>query len=166
VRYFAVLFLLVVAAGAGAQGRQSGDAITLYVKTTVYPYDSLDKVGHGKVEAQLKTKSGFGIPGQEIELSSTCGTFSCKLPDIENEVDSSSSADNSCFFTGKDGKIVVYLINIPFNSQGSVAASCSYRDMEVRATCTFWITKTLVKTNKSRKNSPARFSEKIHTGAR
>ena len=94
----------------------------------MYPSDSADRYGHGKVEAFLRYKEGAPIPNQTIQLESWCGNFSCKLPDIENEVDS-SSGDESCFTTGKDGKILVYIINIPFNSQGIITAACTFDDV-------------------------------------
>jgi|WetSurMetagenome_2_1015567.scaffolds.fasta_scaffold00717_14 hypothetical protein len=113
-------------------------AITLSVKTYVYPSDSADRYGHGKVEAVLRYKEGAPIPNRRLSLETTAGDFSCKLPDIANEVDSSSS-DESCFTTDKNGRVLAYIINIPFNSQGMVTASCSFDDVSVKATGTFWI---------------------------
>jgi hypothetical protein len=135
--------LLLFGSAPQAQNSHAGLAISLSVKTFVYPSDSFDQSGHGKVEAFLRYKDGAPIPNQRIEFSSTSGNFSCKLPDIENEVDSSSS-DESCFTTGKDGKILVYIINIPFNSQGMVTASCTYDDVSVKATGTYWIKRMLL----------------------
>jgi hypothetical protein len=136
---------------------RAGMAISLSVKTFVYPSDSADRYGHGKVEAVLRYKEGAPIPNQEIQLTSTCGVFSCKLPDIENEVDS-SSADESCLTTGKDGKILVYLITIPFNSQGLVTATCTFDDVSVKATGTFWIKRMAVPraAGKKKHHEPAR----------
>jgi hypothetical protein len=142
-------FMLLAAPCAWAQG---GESISLYVKTTVYPFDSTAMFGHGKVEATLRYTKGAPIPGQEIQLNTGFGVFSCKLPDIENLVDSSSS-DTSCFRTGNDGKILVYLINIPFNSQGVVMASCVYNGIAVKATSTFWIKRMVVTKMKSKKAS-------------
>ncbi len=130
--------ILCTAAATWPQSSNAGMALSLFVKTSVYPSDTADRFGHGKVEATFRYKDGAPLPNQEIQLSTTCGVFSCKLPDIENEVDS-ASFDESCCTTGKDGKILVYLINIPFNSQGAVTASCTYSDVSVKATSTFWI---------------------------
>jgi hypothetical protein len=147
-RNFLLIFMLTAAPCTWAQG---GESISLFVKTTVYPFDSTQPSGHGKVEATLRYSKGAPIPGQVIELNSAVGTFSCKLPDILNEVDSSSS-DNACFTTGKDGKIIVYLINIPFNSQGTVTASCEFNGIAVKASSTFWVKKMVVKKYKAKKN--------------
>ena len=149
----AIACALLMLAGVCAQNSHAGLSISLSVKTFVYPSDSFDQFGHGKVEAFLRYKEGAPIPNQRIELASTCGNFSCKLPDVENEVDSSSS-DESCFTTGRDGKILVYIINIPFNSQGVVTASCTYDDVSVKATGTFWIKRMLLSkmAGKKRKN--------------
>ena len=135
------MLALLVAAAAWAQG---GESISLYIKTSVYPCDSQDQVGHGKVDATLRYKEGAPIPNQVILLTTTCGNLSCKLPDIENEVDSGSS-EITCYTTGKDGKILVYLINIPFNSEGRVAATCHYKDMTVQASSTYWVKRYLAK---------------------
>jgi hypothetical protein len=149
VKKLLLIFALLAAPCAWAQG---GESISLFVKTTVYPFDSTDLFGHGKVEAALRYTKGAPIPGQVIHLGAAVGTFSCKLPDIESEADSSSS-DNSCYSTGKDGKIIVYLINIPFNSQGTVTASCEYNGIAVKASSTFWVKKMVVKKIKPKKNS-------------
>jgi hypothetical protein len=148
VKKLLLIFAIFTAPCTWAQG---GESISLFVKTTVYPFDSTQLSGHGKVEATLRYSKGAPIPGQVIQLNSAVGTFSCKLPDIVNEVDSSSS-DNSCFSTGKDGKVLVYLINIPFNSQGMVTASCEFNGIAVKASSTFWVKKMLVKKYKSKKN--------------
>jgi hypothetical protein len=112
--------------------------IKLSVKTFVYPSDSADRFGHGKIEAVLSYKGGSPIPGRTLSFETSTGTFSCKLPDVENEVDS-SSGDESCFATDKNGRSTVYLLNIPFNSQGVVTASCEFDDQLVKASGTFWI---------------------------
>lgn len=136
-----VMLVLLAAAAAWAQG---GEAISLHIKTSVYPCDSFDQVGHGKVEATLCYKDGAPVPNQVIVLTTTCGNLSCKLPDVENEVDSGST-DITCYTTGKDGKILVYLVNIPFNSEGRVSATCHYKDMTVQASSTYWVKRYLVK---------------------
>lgn len=112
--------------------------VRLSVKTFVYPSDSADRFGHGKIEAVLSYKGGAPIPGRTLNFETSCGTFSCKLPDIENEVDS-SSGDESCFATDTNGKSTVYIINIPFNSQGVVTVSCEFDDRVVKASGRFWI---------------------------
>jgi hypothetical protein len=136
-----LIFVLFAAPCAWAQG---GEAISLYIKTSVYPCDSQDQVGHGKVEATLRYKNGAPIPNQVVLLTTTCGNLSCKLPDIENEVDSGST-DITCYTTGKDGRILVYLVNIPFNAEGRVAATCHYKDLTVQASSTYWVKRYLVK---------------------
>jgi hypothetical protein len=135
------MLALLVAAAAWAQG---GEEIRLFVRTSVYPCDSMDQNGHGKVEATLCYTGGAPISNQVIVLSTTCGNFSCKLPDLENEVDSFSS-DISCYTTGKDGKILVYLVNIPFNAEGRVTATCHYKEMTVQASSTYWVKRFVVK---------------------
>ncbi|HUI91038.1 MAG TPA: hypothetical protein VLX68_02215 [Chitinivibrionales bacterium] len=147
-----------LAASAWAEG---GEGIRLSVKTSVYPCDSADQVGHGKVEATLRYDGGAAIPNQIIVLTATSGNFSCKLPDIANEIDSGST-DISCYTTDKNGKILVYLVNIPFNSEGKVTATCHFKDMEVQASSTYWVKRYLVKKKAS---GPRTASRSGHGGS-
>jgi hypothetical protein len=142
------IILLLAAFVSSAQNSDGATSYSLFIRATVYPFTTLDVSGHGKVEAVLRNNKGAPIPGQEIELISTCGNFSCKLPDVEGEPDT-VSFDRSCLFTGNNGKILVYLIGIPFNAQGMVTASCIYRDVSLKASCTFWVKRMVIK-NKRR----------------
>jgi hypothetical protein len=153
-----MLALVIMAALLPAQEESSVASCSLYVKTSIYPYDYLAQYGHGKVEARLCDKKGVAIPFQEIQLTATCGRFSCALPDIESNADS-ASRDSSCYITAKDGRILVYLLDIPFNTSGKVLAACTYGDMSVKATSTFWV-KRYVKKGNPKKPPSIQFHQK------
>jgi hypothetical protein len=114
------------------------------VKSAVYPSDSLEQRGKARVYVTLCTRDGKPIPDQEILLSATCGTFSCKPVDFEDSAGVDTTL-GSCNITDKNGKVMVYLVNIPFNNQGGVTAACDYGTMSVHASCTFLITRHTVK---------------------
>jgi hypothetical protein len=127
---------------------------SLYVKTTPYTPDPENVSGSAMVEATLCDKSGIPIPDQEITITATCGTLSC--PSSFSYVPAgSTSSDRSCFITGRDGKIQVFLSDIPFNKPGRVKASCSYGDIKVHASSSFSITRKIIK-KESRKKSSSR----------
>lgn len=153
-----MLALAIMAASVQAQDESVVASCSLFVKTSIYPYDYLAQYGHGKVEATLCDKKGAAIPYQEIHLTATCGKFSCALPDIENGADS-ASRDSSCYITAKDGRILVYLLDIPFNTSGKVLASCAYGDMSVKATSTFWV-KRYLKKGSPKKTPSMQFRQK------
>jgi hypothetical protein len=123
---------------------QQGEAISLQLKAMVYPFDTLDMYGHGKVEALLKYKNGAPIRGKKINMKTSAGILTCKLPDIESEVDT-FSGDMSCFTTDKNGKVIAYIINIPYNSMGTIEAYCEIDGAEVSASCNFQVKRTVVK---------------------
>ncbi len=154
-RVLAIAFLLCSAAATRPQNNDAGTSVSLAVKTSLYPSDTLDRYGHGIVRATFRYESGRPISGTQISLSSTCGELSCVLPDIEGGQDSVSS-DQSCFTTGNDGSIRVYLIRIPFNSSGEVTASCAYGDYTVTARCSFWIKRVAVARRAASHRKPGR----------
>jgi hypothetical protein len=105
---------------------------SLAVKTTVYPALPDDRAGRVMVEGILCDKAGNPIPNQEIQMVATSGTFSCIPPESFASPDETSS-ERSCFITGSDGKIRVYLTSIPFNKQGRLKATCTYKECSVKA---------------------------------
>jgi hypothetical protein len=153
-----MLVLVLMVAFVQAQEESTVASCSLYVKTSIYPYDYLAQYGHGKVEARLCDKKGVAIPFQEIRLTATCGRFCCTLPDLEGIADS-ASRDSSCYITAKDGRIVVYLLDIPFNTSGKVLAACTYGDMSVKAASTFWV-KRFVKKGSQKKKPSVQFRQK------
>jgi len=143
-RTFAILCVLISATiAARASGEnESGfeSSCVMHVKSAVYPSDPMDNSGKARVYVTLCSKEGTPIPDQEIQLAASCGTFSCKPLDAED----SSGVDSTiydCDHTDKNGKVMVYLVNIPFNNQGSVTAVCDYGSLSVKASCTFLITR-------------------------
>jgi hypothetical protein len=122
---------------------------SLSVKTSVYNPDPGDATGTASVEAFLCDKGGVPIPYQPIVMTSTNGMFSCIPP---NAVTGSVSADRSCFVTGSDGRILVYLVDIPFNKPGRIQASCTYGSFVVKASGSYSLTRNVItkKNNRSR----------------
>ena len=130
---------------------------SLYVKTTPYTPDPGDASGKAMVEATLCDKSGIPIPDQEIKMTATCGTLSCLSMDTYAPA-GSASPGRSCFITGRDGKIQVFLSDIPFNRPGRVKASCAYGDFRVHASSSFSITRKIIKKGNRSKSSSTRAS--------
>ena len=125
---------------------------SLYVKTTPYTPDPENVSGSAMVEATLCDKSGIPIPDQEIIMTATCGTLYCPSSFSYASTDSSAH-DRSCFVTGRDGKIQVFLSDIPFNKPGRVKASCAYGDIKVHASSSFSITRKIIKKGNRKKSS-------------
>lgn len=124
---------------------------SLSVKATVLPADSFDGTGKAKIEAFLKDKDGAPIAGEEIHISANCGTFSCKPPANEVDTDTGSQQAGFCYNTGADGRMRVYLMNIPFNKPGKVVATCAVGSFVPRASSTFIIRRAVIKGKTTRK---------------
>jgi hypothetical protein len=159
-KYLAVAFLMAIAACAQAQEIEGAEFVTascsLSVKSTVLPTDSFDGTGKARIEGFLCDKDGAAIAGQEIHIAANCGTFSCKPPSNEIDTDTGSQEAGFCYNTGEDGKMRVYLINIPFNKPGKVTASCTYGSFVVKASSTFIVKRAVIKgktVKKSLRNS-------------
>ena len=84
---------------------------SLYVKTTPYTPDPENVSGSAMIEATLCDKAGIPIPDQEIRMTTTCGTLSCPSAFSFTTADA-TSPDRTCFITGRDGKIQVFLSDI------------------------------------------------------
>lgn len=147
-----VLFLFIQARAQEEQTEETvyATSCSLSVKTTVYQADPGDVVGKASIQATLCDKSGTPIPDQTISMTATSGTFTCIPPDGVSGI---NTADRSCFVTGPDGKIQVYLVDIPFNKPGRIKAACTYGDFNVHAASSYSITRKLTK-KKSPDNSP------------
>jgi hypothetical protein len=141
----AIFLLVTVAFAAGVFAQEDaetkfGSSCQIHIKSAVYPSDAFDQSGKARVYVTLSTREGEPIPDQEINFSANCGTFSCKPLDLED----TSAVDSTlfgCDRTDKSGKVMVYLVNVPFNKQGSVIATCDYGSLSVKASCTFKISR-------------------------
>ena len=122
---------------------------SLSIKTTLYTPDPGDALGKAMIEATLCDRNGIPIPGQEIKMTSTCGNLSC----LSLENIGTVSSKYSCFITEPDGKIQVYLLDIPFNKTGRIKASCTYGDLKVHASSNFLITRKIIKKGNHGKSS-------------
>ena len=142
----ALLCALVISIGSAQEGGKSGFESTceIHVKSAVYPSDAMEQHGKARVYITLCTKEGTPIPDQVIELTATCGTLSCKPLDSEDTAAVDSSI-YECDHTDKNGKAMVYLVNIPFNNRGSVTVTCDYGSLSVKASCTFLISRYEIK---------------------
>ncbi|MGA2508109.1 MAG: hypothetical protein ABSF80_11615 [Chitinispirillaceae bacterium] len=144
---FILTALLIVCVRSWAQEEDERvyvSSCSLFVKITPYTPDSGDVSGKAMIEATLSDKSGIPIPDQEIKLTATCGTLSCLSLDNIG-MSGAVSSGRSCFVTDKDGKIQVFLIDIPFNRPGRVKAACIYGNFKVHASCSFSITRKIIK---------------------
>jgi hypothetical protein len=153
-----VLFLVGCSWAQNDDERIYVTSCSLFIKTTPYMPDSGDASGKAMVEATLCDKSGIPIPDQEIKMTATCGKLSCLSMDTYSPA-GSASPGRSCFITGRDGKIQVFLSDIPFNKPGRVKASCAYGDFRVHASSSFSITRKIIKKgNRSKSASRAQAS--------
>jgi hypothetical protein len=133
--------------------REFASSCSLSIKTTVFPPEASDRNGRGYVEATLCDKNGVPMQNREIKLASSCGVLSCQQPGWYDNI-SSISSDRTCYVTGADGKIQVYIINIPFNTPGRVKASSSCGDITVTGSSTFKIMRTQPKKKSAKKKTP------------
>jgi hypothetical protein len=141
-----VLGVFALAAACPAQEEQKPGlepTCVMHVKSSVFPSDSLEQYGKARVYVSLATQDGTPIPQQQIMFGANCGVFTCQVRDPGDTTAIDSTLFN-CDYTDKNGKVMVYLVNIPFNNQGRVTASCDYGTLSVSASCTFLITRHVV----------------------
>lgn len=153
--FLTMLFLTVQSRaqeGEQPEATEYAASCSLSVKTTVFKVEPSDVVGRASIEATLSDKSGTPISGQTIEITSTNGTFTCIAP---NDFSGVNTADHSCFVTGPDGTILVYLVDIPFNKPGRLKATCHYGEFNVHASSRYSITHKVSRIKTSGNNSPA-----------
>lgn len=115
----------------------------MHLKSSVFPSDTFEQYGKARLYVTLTTQDGTPIPQQQIIFSANCGVLTCQVRDIGDTTAIDSTLFN-CDYTDKNGKVMVYLVNIPFNNQGRVTASCDYGTLSVSASCTFLITRHLM----------------------
>jgi hypothetical protein len=145
------IFLSIVLCAAACAFAQEEEAVetviaascSLFVKATVRGVPTTARFGQVRVEATLCDKDGVPISDQEIRLTSTGGTFACLPPDsVISELDSLAGP---CFVTRGNGKITVFLINVPFNRPGRVTASCTYKNFKLKSLSSYSITRKIIK---------------------
>jgi hypothetical protein len=117
---------------------------SLSVRAKVLPPDFGETFGRARITATLSTIDGVPIANKEIHMTVTSGVFSCLPPDSFSSVDL-NSADRYCFVTDLEGKMEVYVDHIPINKPGIVKASFPFGDGIIKASCSFAITKRIVK---------------------
>jgi hypothetical protein len=117
---------------------------SLSIKITVFPPDSTDKSGRGFIEVMLSDKNGIPVSNMVVHVTATCGSLSCQAPGWYDDI-SSISSDKTCFTTNADGKIQVYLSNVPFNTQGRILATSFCNEINVKGTGTFLISRKSLK---------------------
>ncbi|MBN2038007.1 MAG: hypothetical protein JW768_14800 [Chitinispirillaceae bacterium] len=141
-------FLLVVCLFQGIcqdyEDEEYSYSCSLSVSTTVFPPDSNDQTGNGYVEALLCDKNGTPIANKEVKMTASCGILSCQSPGWYDDV-SSISSDKSCFITGADGKVNVYLSRIPFNTRGLIRATCACDEIVLKSTSSYMISRKIIR---------------------
>jgi hypothetical protein len=125
---------------------------SLSIKITVFPPDTADKSGRGYVEVFLCDKNGTPVPNTAISMISSCGILSCQAPGWYDDI-SSISSDKSCFTTGADGRVQVYLSDVPFNTPGKIKATSFCNDINVSGSGTFRVSRTILKKRTRTKRS-------------
>jgi hypothetical protein len=144
-----VLFLGAYVYAQNENGYAELTSCQLAVTTSVYSPDTADRFGKAMAEVTLTDESGLPIPNQPIQMTTSCGIFSCLPP--ENLTD--AGLENpllACFTTGSDGKMVVYIVKIPFNSKGLVKASFTWGNTTIKASGNFLITRSVSKIKKKK----------------
>ena len=128
--------LLLACIGSWAvEFEQPGESSTCVIsmKLALAPARPEDKTARAVVEVFLRTKGGQPIAGKEIQVTSSWGTFLCKLPELRDSTDTDPADDRSCFVTGSDGKVKINLINLLMNEAVQVKATCDCGDYFVHA---------------------------------
>ena len=150
--------LMLFCACAWAQDedeREYVSSCSLAVKVTVYSPESNDLSGKAMVEAMLCDKGKIPIPGRKITMTATCGTLTCLQSNMAND-SGPRSFEGSCFTTGNDGKVLVFLVDIPFNKPGRVKAACTVGDFNITASSKFSIMRKITKSGNRPDSSPER----------
>ncbi len=117
---------------------------SLFVRAKALAPDFDEIFGRALITATLSTTDGVPIANKEIHMTVTSGTLSCLPPDSFSAAEL-SSADRYCFVTDEEGKMEVYVDRVPINKPGIVKASFPFGDGVVRASCSYAITKRVVK---------------------
>jgi hypothetical protein len=127
---------------------------SLSMKITVFQPDTADNSGRGYVEVFLCDKNGVPVPNKEVKMVASCGRLSCQAPGWYDDINSISS-DKTCFITGANGRVQVYLADVPFNTQGRVKATSFCNEINVSGTGTFMISRTSIKKRtRSKRSTP------------
>ena len=126
---------------------------SLSMKITVFPPEASETSGRGYIEVFLCDKNGIAVPNKEISLISSCGVLSCQAGMYGD--DRSLSSDKTCYVTGDDGRAQVYLVDVPFNTQGRVKATSFCNEITVKGSGTFMISrKSAKKRTRSKRSAP------------
>jgi hypothetical protein len=145
-----ILMLLVPAALMAQEEETVISSCSLFVKATALLPAADAPAGIAIVEASLCDQDGAPISGQPIELTSSVGELTCQPPaPIADTI--SSTFQSACSETGLTGKTVVYLIGVPFNTQGRIKASCTYGEISASASSSFLIKRSVVKKKGTRR---------------
>jgi hypothetical protein len=95
------------------------------------------------VEVTLVNREGDPVSGGNIVLSATAGTLLCN-PEPVQDSSRANSDSHACFITGEDGKALIDLINIPYNTAVRVKASYDCGDYTIRASGNLLLSKKVV----------------------
>lgn len=105
---------------------ESEEHSTCYISMNMKmaPVKATDKSGRGVIEVTLKDKSGNPLPGKEIQLNASWGTFLCILTEEAQSKGVNAAEQRDCYITDSSGKARINLINIQLDSPVKVKASC------------------------------------------
>lgn len=152
--YYIPVCIFVFAVSAFSEG-ENATMTTLETQETIISSCSLAVKITGKqpgpseaaakalIEVSLCDKNKNPIAGSEIRISATVGTFIC--PQANDSTGKTNTDDRSCFTTGPDGKALIDLINIPFNTMVRVKASSECGNYKVNASGNVSFAKKTVK---------------------
>lgn len=117
------------------------------LKVRINPLESATNSSTPKaiVEVTLVNRDGEPISGGNIELTANFGTLLCKPKTVQDSVNSDANSDSrACFITGEDGKALIDLINIPYNTALRVKASYDCGDYIVKASGNVMLSKKVI----------------------
>jgi hypothetical protein len=117
------------------------------LKVRINPLESATSSSTPKaiVEVTLVNREGEPISGGNIELSANAGTLLCIPKTVQDSSNSSTNSDTrSCFITGEDGKALIDLINIPYNTAVRVKALYDCGDYIIKASGNVMLSKKVI----------------------
>jgi len=101
------------------------------------------------VEVTVLSRDGTPVQGNTINLTATSGTFLCTSYSNDSTLSTSANSDDkSCFITNTDGKTIITLVNVPFNTTVKVKASTECGDFVLTSSGSAIVTKKTVKKKK------------------
>jgi hypothetical protein len=132
---YLILMIIGAALLGWSEDGTSIESVSCKISMTVVANKSNpgDVAGTAIVNVTLIDKAGNPIAGREIAVQGTGGTLLCRMPGDTSGSTIKVEDDRSCYTTGENGKVRLYLVNIPVNTTVRVNATAICGDFEVHA---------------------------------